>query len=199
MNLEEYRTVFVTGSLALILIVAAPTVGLIVPFPGGSERFSEFWLLGPNRMAEDYPFNVRVNETYRVFVGVGNHMGGSSYYLIYVKFRNQTEPLPNVTASEPSPLAPLYEFRAFVLDGDAWDNPFKLIVLEASRNNDSIVMNRLAVNDVVLGVNFSTSWDSEHNGFYFQLFFELWLFNMTSQSFQYHNRFVGIWLNMTAS
>jgi len=35
MNLKEYRTVFVTGSLVLMLIAAAPTVGLIVSFPGG--------------------------------------------------------------------------------------------------------------------------------------------------------------------
>jgi len=199
MNLDEYRTVFVAASLVLVLIVAAPTVGLIVPFPRGGEAFSELWLLGPKRMAEDYPFNVRINDTYRVFVGVGNHLGISSYYLIYVKFRNSTQPLPNVTASQPSPLAPLYEFRAFVTDGDAWEKPFKLIVLEASRSDDSTVINRLAVNDVVLDVNFSTSWDSAHNGFYFQLFFELWLFNVNTQSFQYHNRFVGIWLNMTAS
>jgi hypothetical protein len=199
MNLEEYRTVFVTGILVLTLIVAAPTVSLIVPFSRGGERFSELWLLGPNHMAEDYPFNVRVNETYRVFVGISNHMGGSAYHLVYVKLRNQTEPLPNTTASEPSPLAPLYEFRAFVADGDTWESPLKLIVLEVSRNDDSIFINRLAINDAVLVVNASSRWDSEYEGFYFQLFLELWLYNMTTQSFQYHDRFVAIWLNMTVS
>ena len=113
MNLEEYRTVFAAGSLVLTLLVVAPTLGLIVPFQKGMERFSEFWVLGPNHMAEDYAFNVSVYESYNVFVGVGNHLGVSSYYLVYVKFRNQTQPLPNATASEPSPLPPLYEFRAF--------------------------------------------------------------------------------------
>jgi len=199
MNLEEYRTVFATGSLVLILIAAAPTIGLIVPFPRGSERFSEFWLLGPNHMAEDYPFNVGVNETYSVFVGIGNHMGGSSYYLVYVKFRNQTQPLPDAQNSEPSPLSPLYEFRAFVVDGGTWEAPLTFSFLEASRNDDSMFVDRLSINDVVFSVNASTRWDSEYKGFYFQLFFELWLYNMTSQSFQYHDRFVGIWLNMTGS
>jgi hypothetical protein len=40
-------------------------------------------------------------------------------------------------------------------------------------------------------------WDSESHGFLFQLFFELWLYDLASQGFQYHNRFVGVWLNMT--
>jgi len=199
MNLEEYRTVFVAGSLVLMLIGAAPALSLVIAFPGGSERFSELWLLGPNHLMEDYPFNVKVNESYSVFVGVGNHLGVSSYYLVYVKFRNQTEPLPNVTASEPSPLVPLYEFRAFAADGDAWEKPLTFGVLEASRGNGSLLVNRLFINNVVFVVNASTRWDSEYRGFYYQLFFELWLYNMASQSFQYHDRFVGIWLNVTSS
>jgi uncharacterized membrane protein len=199
MKLEEYRTVFAAGSLVLILVAAAPTVSLFVSFPDGSESFSELWLLGPNHMAKDYPFNVEVNETYSVFVGVGNHLGGSSYYLVYVKFRNQTEPLPNATVSEPSPLSPLYEFRFFVVDGDTWEETLTFSVLEVSRNDDFMFVDRLSVNDVIFSVNASTRWDSENNGFYFQLFFELWLYNVTSQSFEFHNRFVGIWLNVTGS
>lgn len=77
MSLEEYRTLFLAGSLVVVLVAAAPTLGLVVPFPRSGEGFSEFWLLGPNHMAEDYPFEIAVNEEYRVFVGVGNHMGDS--------------------------------------------------------------------------------------------------------------------------
>jgi len=199
MNLEEYRMVFVTGSLILMLIATVPTVGLIVPFPDVGERFSELWLLGPNRMAEGYPFNVGVNETYSVFVGVGNHLGDSAYYLVYVKFRNQTEALPNVTVSEASPLAPLYEFRAFVADGDTWESPLTFSVLEVSRDGDYMFVDRLSINDASFSVNASTRWNSEYEGFYFQLFFELWLYDVAAWSFRFHDRFVGIWLNVTGS
>jgi len=198
MNLDEYRVVFVAGSLVLILIAAAPTLGLIVPFPSGSERFSEFWVLGPGHMAEGYPFNVVVNGSYSVFVGVGNHLGVSAYYLVCVKFRNQSEPLPNATVSEPSPLPSLYEYRAFVVDGGVWEAPLTFSVLKASRNDDSMFVDRLFINDVVFVVNSSARWDSEYKGFYFQLFLELWLYDTALQKFQYHNRFVGIWINMTA-
>jgi len=199
MNLEEFRMVFATGSLVLMLIVAAPTLSLIVPFSSGSEHFSEFWVLGPNHMAEGYPFNVRVNESNSVFVGVGNHLGSSAYYLVYVKFRNQTQPLPSATVSEPSPLPTLYEYQVFVADGGTWEAPLTFRVLEASRNDDCMLINLFSINDVVFVVNSSAIWDLECKGFYYQLFIELWLYNTTSQSFHFHNRFVGIWLNMTAT
>jgi len=197
MNLEEYRTVFTTGSLVLMLIAAAPALSLIIAFPGGSERFSELWLLGPNHLAEDYPFNVGVNETYSVFVGVGNHMGVSSYYLVYVKFRNQTQQLPNSTTSEPSPLPPLYEFRFVLSDGEVWEAPLTFAIENVLLQQNFSIVQNISINDISFQVNYTSTWDSDRNGFYYQMFFELWLYNMTSSSFQYHNRFVGIWLNMT--
>jgi len=197
MNLEEYRTVFVAGSLVLMLIVAAPALSLIVAFPGGSERFSELWLLGPTHMAEDYPFNVTIGEDEQIFVGVGNHMGRSAYYIIYVKLRNQTQAAPNSTISAPSPLAPLYEFRAFVADGETWEVPVVFSFFEASRDGNSSTVKKISINDVVFMVDYPCMWDSENVGFFYQLFFELWMYDDAGSSFRYHNRFVGIWLNMT--
>jgi len=196
-NLEEYRTVFAVTSLALMLVAAAPTLSMVVAFPRGVERFSELWVLGPNHMAEGYPFNVRVGEEYRVFVGVGNHMGSSSYYTVYVKFRNPSQPLPEASNSTPSPLPPLYEFRFFIVDGEGWETPLAFTFLEVSRSDDSCFVSQMSINDVVFSVDSPSSWDSENNGFYYQLFFELWLYDVTSRSFQFHDRFVGIWLNMT--
>ena len=197
MNLEEYRTVFATCSLVLILIAAAPTLGLIVPFPSGSERFSELWLLGPNHMAEGYPFNVCVGEEYSVFVGVGNHMGCSEYYMVYVKFRNQTQCLPDISNSKSSPLPPLYEFQFFVADGESWESLLMFKILDASVGFDSVFVGNVSINGVAFSVNSLSIWDSENNGFYYQLFFELWIYDDVSSSLRYHNRFVGLWLNMT--
>ena len=199
MNLEEYRTVFATGSLVLILIAAAPTLGLIIAFPGGSERFSELWLLGPAHMAEGYPFNVGVGEKYSVFVGVGNHMGCSEYYMVYVKFRNQSQPLPDVSDSKPSSLPPLYEFQFFVADGETWESLLTFEILDASARGDSMFVGNVSINGVAFSVDCFSTWDSDNNGFYYQLFFELWLYDMASHGFQYHDRFVGIWLNVTVS
>ena len=197
MNFEDYRTVFQVGSLVFVLLAASPALSLVVSFPRGGESFSELWLLGPNHMAEDYPFNVQAGEDYSLFLGVGNHLGHSAYYLVYAKFRNQTQPLPNASSSEPSSLSSLYTFEFFLADGDVWETPVIFQVLSASFQGNVVVVDRISVDDRAFQVGCSLTWDSENSGFYFQLFFELWLYNSERSSFEFHDRFVGIWLNMT--
>jgi len=194
---EEYRGWFIVGILALMLVSASPTLALFIRLPTGSERFSELWLLGTGHKAEDYPFNVTVNENYKVYVGVGNHLGYSAYYMVYVKLRNQTQPLPIDSNATPSPLPPLYEFNFFVRDGTVWETLLNFKVLDIEHSNDIMVLKILSINDITFRVDSVSVWDSIRNGFYYQMFFELWLYNMTSQSFQYHARFVRLWLNMT--
>jgi len=197
MTLDEYRTLFITVFMALILIAASPTLGFVLTFPGG-ERFSELWILGPGHMAEDYPFNVRVGREYSVFVGVGCHMGGSTYYAVYVKFRNQTQPLPNATAKVASSLPPLYEFQVFIPDGLTWESQMNFTISGAVRHGNLTFVRYLSINDIVFEVNSTTVRDSEYRGYFYQLFFELWMYDTAVSGFQYHNRFVGLWLNVTA-
>lgn len=149
-------------------------------------------------MAEGYPFNVTVGKEYSIYVGVGCHMGGSTYYAVYSKFRNETQSLPNATAETASPLAPLYEFQFFGADGMTWESPVNFTVLDAFRQGNSTFVRSLSVNDVVFDVNSTATWDSEYKGFFCQVFFELWIYDTAVSGFQYHNRFVGLWLNMTA-
>jgi uncharacterized membrane protein len=198
MTLDEYRTLFIAVTLALILVAASPALGFILTFPGG-ERFSELWVLGPGHMAEDYPFDVKANETYKVFVGVGNHMGSSCYYLIYVKLRNQTESLPNATAGTPSPLPALYEYRLIVKDSGIWEAPLEFSFPQISISENRCLVETLTINDVAFRVDKLASWDLNGTGYYFQLFFELWIYNTESNAFQFHNRAVWLWLNATRS
>jgi len=191
LKLEDYKAIFAVAGLAGILLFASPTLSLVLHMQGG-ERFSELWILGPGHMAEDYPFNVRADVDYLVYVGVGNHMGSSAYYVVYVKFRNQSEALPNATAGTPSPLNATAEYRIFLQGGESWEAPLTFSFL----GNQSLIQS-LIVNNVEFAVNKTALWDGENNGYYYQLFLELWIYDAESDEFQYHNRFVGIWLNMT--
>jgi uncharacterized membrane protein len=198
MNLDEYRTLFIAATLALILVAASPTLGFFVTF-SSRERFSELWILGPGHMAEGYPFNVRDNETYKIFVGVGNYMVSSSYYLAYVKFRNQTEPLPNITARTHSSLPALYEYRFFVEDCGFWEAPLEFSFSQVSISENRCLVETLTINDVAFRVDKLVTWDLNYTGFYYQLFIELWRYDVESEVFEYHNRFVSRWLNVTRS
>jgi len=198
-NLEEYRVLFLVVTLGLALVAASPVLGVVVPFGGGSERFSEFWLLDAWNRTEYYPFVVGVGEVYRVFVGVGNHMGGSEYYMVNVKFRNGTGSLPDIDGSVSSSLVPLYEFRFFVGDGMVWESPVTFGFEDVVVEGDVLSVGDVIVNGVSFPVDVSAVWDSESGGFFFQLFFELWRYDVVSRAFRFHDRFVGIWLSMTVS
>ena len=199
MNLEQYRTLFIVVTLGLALLAASPVLGVVVSFEGGSEKFSEFWLLGPNHVANDYPFAVGADETYRIFVGVGNHMGSSEYYKVFVKFRNSTQSLPDVNGSEPSSLPPLYESMFFVADEEVWESPMTFGFKDVSVEGDVLSVGDVIVNGVTFPVDASAIWDSERGGFYFQLFFELWRYDVGCQAFRFHDRFVGLLLNLEGS
>lgn len=198
-KLENFRLVFIVVGLVGVLLFASPSFALFLHLPGG-ERFSELWILGPEHMAEGYPFNVTENESYHVYLGIGNHLGRSAYYAVYVKFRNQTEPLPNYTLAEPSSLPVLFEYRALVSDGASWegalDFSFSNVAIAREENRSSV--GSLKINDVVVNVDKVALWDAEDGAFYYELFMELWLYDVASDGFVYHNRFVGLWFNMTS-
>lgn len=194
MDLKDYRNLFIVCNLVLSFFVISPAFNLFISF-NVEEPFSELSILGPGQMAKDYPFNVLVNSEESLYVTVSNHMGGSTYYMVYVKFRNQTQPFPNSTTS--SSLAPFYEFRVFLLDGEKWEGLVRFKFLEVLSDADTIQVKKMLVNNVVFEMNSTSKWDYQYNGFYFQLFFELWLYDMSTKCFKYHERAVGVWLNMT--
>jgi len=212
-NLEDYRTLFMVVTLGLALIAASPAIALVVSFGGGSEQFSEFWLLDSNHAAEDYPFNVSAGEMYSVFVGVGNHMSSPEYYKVYVKFGNSTQ--LDFNSSKASSLSPLYEFQGFVGDGDFWESPVTFGVQNVSLvdkvlsvdnvTTDALIedavlsVDEVIINGMIFPVDAHTNWDAEKGGFYFRLSFELWRYDTVLKSFMFHNRIVGLRLNMTDS
>jgi hypothetical protein len=197
MNFEDYRTIFVVGILVCVLLAAAPALSVVISLPRTGEKFSELWILGPNHMAEDYPFNVQEGNQCSVYLGIGNHMASSVYYAVYVKFRNETEQLPNSTLSTPSSLPMLYEFRTFAQDGSTWERQVQFSFPEVLFADDSCSVKGLTINDYLVSVDSYASYNSERKGFYFQLFFELWLYDVSLKNLRFHDRFVGLWLNMT--
>lgn len=197
LKLEDLGTIFLLTSIMGALVIASPALVFVIP-PVASEGFSELYILGPNRMAKDYPVNVKANESYKVYLGISNHMGSSAYYAVYVKLRNQTELLPNSLVGTPSPLPTLNEYRVLLKDGEVWETPLNFSFGNFLFNGETCTVETLTMNGLDLPVTKKVSWDSENQGYYLQLFFELWIYDSETNSFSYHERFVGIWLNMIA-
>ena len=194
--LQNYKILFIIVGLIGTLLFAIPSLALTVQLPGG-ERFSELYVLGPTRMAEGYPFSVSAGGSYLVFLGVGNHMGEAEYYRAVVKFRNVSEPLPNATEGVASSLPVLYAYEVFLSDGQVWEGALNFSFSDVVFGQNVSSVGRMRVNDVWVNVDKMAVWDETKNGFYYQLFFELWIYNATVSGFQFHNRWVGLRLNMS--
>lgn len=196
MKLEEYKLLFSAVGLIGVLLIATPALVEVIHLPGG-EQFSELYLLNSNGMAENYPYNIVVGQNYSVIVGVGNDLGSSTYYVLYVKFGNQTDQLPDSTSATSSPLAPLYEYRFFVQDGGTWESPLTFSVTDAYVLGNQSMVKTLTVNGLAFGVDKPAAWDVNSTAFSYQIFLELWIYDAQNNSIQFNNRFVSLQLNLT--
>ena len=124
-------------------------------------------------------------------------MGSSSYYTLYVKFKNQTDLLPNTKTAIPSPLQPLYEYRFSMADGQSLVSPLVFSVSGTSILGNQSMIKQITINNVKFDVNKPATWDSNSTKFSYGLFFELWLYNAPSNVNQFNSRFVGLQLNLT--
>jgi len=203
-NIREYGVLFWTVVGVLALLVASPVLSRILVYPR-TEFFTELWILDANRRAEDYPFNITRNQNYSIFLGVGNRLGYCAYYLVMVKFRNQTQPAPTsfgpIENRTPSSLPSLFNITAFVADEEVWETQLTFSFDYGYNETVSQVeFYGLTLNDVVLDLEgYTINWDSEKGEFLGYLFFELWIYNSDVSEFQYHGRFVDLRLNMTVS
>jgi uncharacterized membrane protein len=198
MNMKKYTVPFFVVLAIVALLVASPALSRVLVFPR-TEFFTELYVLGSNGLAQDYPFNISSGQSYSVRLGIGNQLGYCAYYLVEVKFRNQTQSAPSSFDSTQSSLPSLFNITAFVADQSVWEMPltfswsyqYNATLLEVEYVN-------MTLNDVVLDLRgSSTAWNSTESRFYGDLVFELWLFNAASSVFQYHERYVDLKLNMT--
>ena len=197
MKLEGYKLVFVAVGLIGVLLIATPALAGAIPGLPGGEQFSELYLLGTDQMAENYPFNIVTGQNYSVYVGVGNQLGSSAYYVLYVKFSNQTDQMPNATLGTPSILQPLYEYRFSIPDSVNWESPLNFSVSAASISGNNSQIKTLQLNGVAFNVDKPAMWDSNSTTFKYQLLFELWLYNSQSGAILYNDRYVALQLNLT--
>jgi uncharacterized membrane protein len=195
-KLNDYKLVFAAVGLIGVLLIASPALASFTPTPSG-EEFSELYLLGPNHMAQNYPSSIVADQNYSVYVGVNNHLGSSAYYSLTVKFKNQTDPLPNTTTATPSPQQPLYQNSFTILDGQNWETPIIFSVSNASISGNQSTINQLIINNIKFDVNKPATWNTNTTKFSYELIFELWLYNTLSNTIEYNNRYVNLQLNLT--
>lgn len=202
MNIKEYSLLYWVAVGVLALLVASPFLSRILVYPR-TEFFTELWILDANHRAENYPFNITRNNDYTIYLGIGNRLGYCAYYMVQVKFRNQTQSAPTsfgpIEDRIPSSLIPLFNITAFVSDEQVWELPITFSFDYGYNESLSRVeFYGLQLNNVWLNMSdYTISFDPDKQEFRGFLFFELWLYDASVNSFGYHGRFVSLRLNMT--
>ncbi len=197
MKLGDYKLIFIVTAIIGSLLIASPAIAGVIRLPEG-EQFSELYILGPERMAQDYPFNIIPNQNYSVYINVGNQMGSSEYYLIYVKLLNATDPLPS-NSGTPSSEQPLYEYRFSIQNGQTFENLLTFSISNPIISNNQATIGNINTNGYNYSANKSAIWNSTKSMFEFRLIFELWMFNNQSSMIEYNSRYVSLVLNLTTS
>jgi uncharacterized membrane protein len=99
----------------VVLLLILAIVGSIIflantPNPG--ERFTEFYILGPDGKAENYPGQVTLGESVSVIVGVVNHEQKSMSYRLMVNTDNVTNTdIPSITLDREAKWEQVVKFK----------------------------------------------------------------------------------------
>ncbi len=197
LNLEKHKILYITITAILALLIASPALQHFLVYPQ-TEFFTEMWLLGPDQKAENYPYNIIQNQDYQIYLGLSNQLGSAAYYRVDVKLRNQNMLGPDSFQRTPSNLPTLYSYNIVVADKQTVQVPIDFSFTYSQSNDSQVNFNQLTLNNNPININgYSTTWNSTNNDYYEKLVFELYLYNSTTSSFLYHERFVDLRLNMT--
>ena len=87
----ESRTERILSIILIIsIILAISTTAYIIVKPKEGEKFTEFYILGPDGKASNYPTNLTTGQNGSVIIGVVNHEYATTDYLLVVKVNNST-------------------------------------------------------------------------------------------------------------
>lgn len=109
-----------TLSIVLIaaLIFSFTTLFYALVIPNSGERFTEFYILGSNDLATDYPTDLKIGEKGELIIGVVNHEYDNITYRIVVNFNDRQ----------------IYDYHVFLIDTEMWETTFTILASEKGEN-----------------------------------------------------------------
>ncbi|MGM0405535.1 MAG: DUF1616 domain-containing protein [Thermoplasmatota archaeon] len=94
-NYDLIDKALVTGTVILLVASGALAVH-IVTTPRTGERFTEFYILGEEGMADEYPNNLTVNETGRITIGATNREHETTDYTLVMGLGYEFEDMASI-------------------------------------------------------------------------------------------------------
>jgi len=98
--------------LIISIILAISTTAYIIVKPKEGEKFTEFYILGPDGKASNYPTNLTTGQNGSVIIGVVNHEYTTTDYLLLVKVNNSTLQNQTITLTSGQKMEIPFNFTA---------------------------------------------------------------------------------------
>jgi uncharacterized membrane protein len=111
-----------TVILLLAILSSVAALACTIAVPGQGEKFTEFYVLGPDGKAENYPLSFTLDEPRTVIVGVVNH-----------EYRNVTYDLV-IAQNAGNGATQLFSDRLLLADNATWHRPIDLRPDQAGTN-----------------------------------------------------------------
>lgn len=120
----------------VLLIAVLAAIGLTVlltQLPPREEPFTEFYLLGNDGIAEDYLFDLRAGRGEPVIMGITNHEGGSTSYVVEVWAARETI-VGSTNSTHVDSMTQIGTVRVELLDGQTYEQPYQVAVSDKDAN-----------------------------------------------------------------
>lgn len=184
MNLEEYRILFASVGIGLMLTSTFAFFSIFFPYSMTGERFFVLGLLGKDRTAENYfandDSNIRYMEEMQWYVFVQNFMQEAQYILVKVKVLNSTMTRPDMVACTPSLEHAIMNFSVFLTSGQSLMIPFFWHVANYSLQGESLIVERLVIKSMSVSLNVSAV-----NGSNLSVIFEVLHYDPVIENFRF--------------
>jgi uncharacterized membrane protein len=143
--------------LSIILICtivgAVGTTLYVITVPKEGEHFTEFYILGDNRMASDYPERIFVGAGYPLYIGIGNHEYRNVTYAVEI-WATQMNFDETSNSSSISNMKRLDTFTVMVPDNQTEILPFVLKASSTGYNRvDFLLFNETIPSNSVNGMD----------------------------------------------
>jgi len=111
-----YKGLFIV--LIASIIGSFATLVYVVVTPKTGERFTEFYLLGPNGTASDYPTDLKIGEEGKVIICIVNHEYENVTYLLEISFNGSL----------------VHEEPVFLVENGKRESPFTFKAIKKGEN-----------------------------------------------------------------
>ena len=136
-DVPSWRGLSMTGKISFIVVAigsifSSAIMGVAVQIDETKEPFTEFYILGSEGVIDDYPDDLSVGETGKLFIGVANKEGEDIDYTIEVKhLLVSNDPMEE----RPGNLTPTLVIKSMLptlplQDGESELLPYQLVLME---------------------------------------------------------------------